>query len=79
MPVILPVGIVAILCGNMVVCVKFLRPTLMSKTRKHYEIKTLGEDKLNSIKNFISITLNTGKHPNKNLKWFQMSRTNIMT
>ena len=33
MPVILPLGIVAIVCGSMVVCVKFLRRTLMSKTQ----------------------------------------------
>ena len=33
----------------------------MSKTQKHYEIKTLGESKLNSIKSLISTALNDGQ------------------
>ena len=33
----------------------------MSKTQKHYEIKTLGESKLNSIKTLISTALNDGQ------------------
>ena len=57
-PVMLPLEIVAIVCGCMGVCVKLLRRKLMSKTQKHYEIKTLGESKLNSIKSLISTALN---------------------
>ena len=60
-PVMLPLEIVAIVCGCMGVCVKLLRRKLMSKTQKHYEIKTLGEDKLNSIKSLISTALNDGQ------------------
>ena len=55
-PVMLPLEIVAIVCGCMGVCVK-----LMSKIQKHYEIKTLGESKLNSIKGLISTALNDGQ------------------
>ena len=33
----------------------------MSKTQKHYEIKTIGESKLNSVKNLISKALNDGQ------------------
>ena len=33
----------------------------MSKAQKHYEIKTLGVSKLNSIKNLISKALNDGQ------------------
>ena len=60
-PVMLPLEIVAIVCGCMGVCVKFLRRKLMSKTQKHYEIKTPGESKLNSIKRLISTALNDGQ------------------
>ena len=60
-PVMLPLETVAIVCGCMGVCVKLLRCKLMSKTQKHYEIKTLGESKLNSIKGLISTALNDGQ------------------
>ena len=33
----------------------------MSKAQKHYEIKTIGESKLNSVKNVISKALNDGR------------------
>ena len=33
----------------------------MSKAQKHYEIKTIGESKLNSVKNLISKALNDGQ------------------
>ena len=33
----------------------------MSKAQKHYEIKTIGESKLNSVKNLISKALNDGR------------------
>ena len=43
------------------VCIKLVRHKLKSKAQKHYEIKTLGESKLNSIKNLISTALNDGQ------------------
>ena len=61
MPVLLPIEIVAIVCGCMGVCIKLVRRKLMSKTQKHYEIKTLGKSKLNSIKGLISTALNDGQ------------------
>ena len=51
-PVLLPLEIAAILCGCAGVCVKLVRRKLASKAQKNYEIKTLGESKLNSIKKF---------------------------
>ena len=49
-PMMLPLA--AIVCECMGACVKLVRSKLMSKAQKHYEIKTLGERKLNSVKNF---------------------------
>ena len=60
-PLMLPLEIIAIVCGCMGVCVKLVRRKLMSKTQKHYEIKTLGESKLNSIKDLISKALQDGQ------------------
>ena len=60
-PIMLPLEIAAVVCGCMVVCVKLVRRKLMSKTQKHYEIKTLGESKLNSIKDLISKALQDGQ------------------
>ena len=60
-PALLPIEIVAIVCGCMGICSKLVRHKLMSKAQKHYEIKTLGESKLNSIKNLISTALNDGQ------------------
>ena len=60
-PALLPIEIVAIVCGCMSVCIKLVRRKLMSKAQKHYEIKTLGVSKLNSIKNLISKALNDGQ------------------
>ena len=60
-PALLPIEIVAIVCGCMGVCIKLVRHKLKSKAQKHYEIKTLGESKLNSIKNLISTALNDGQ------------------
>ena len=68
-PVLLPIDIVAIVCGCMGVCVKLVRRKLMSKAQKHYEIKTLGgESKLNSIKNLISTALNDGQLSDQEFK-----------
>ena len=60
-PALLPIETVAIVCGCMGVCIKLVRRKCMSKAQKHYEIKTLGESKLNSIKNLISKALNDGQ------------------
>ena len=60
-PVMLPLEIVAIVCGCMGACVKLVRRKLMSKAQKHYEIKTLGERKLNSVNNLISKALKDGR------------------
>ena len=67
-PVMLPLEIVAIVCGCMGACVKLLRRKLMAKTQKHYEIKTLGESKLNSIKSLISTALNDGQISDQEFK-----------
>ena len=50
-----------IVCGCMGVCIKLIRRKLMSKAQKHHEIKTVGETKLNSIKNLVSKALNDGE------------------
>ena len=60
-PVMLPLEIVAIVYGCMGACVELVRRKLMSKAQKHYEIKTLGESKLNSVKNLISKAFNDGR------------------
>ena len=60
-PAMLPLEIVAIVFGCMGACVKLVRRKLMSKAQKHYEIKTIGESKLNSVKNLISKALNDGQ------------------
>ena len=60
-PIMLPLEIADVVCGCMGVCVKLVRRKLMSKTQKHYEIKTLGESKLNSIKDLISKALQDGQ------------------
>ena len=40
---------------------KLVRRKLMSKAQKHYEIKIIGDSKLNSVKNLISKALNDGQ------------------
>ena len=60
-PVMLPLEIAAIVCGCMGACVKLVRRKLMSKAQKHYEIKTIGESKLNSVKNLFSKALADGQ------------------
>ena len=57
----LPLEIAAIVCGCIGACVKLVRRKFMSKAQKHYEIKTIGESKLNSVKNLISKALNDGQ------------------
>ena len=60
-PFLLPFEIAAIVFGTVGVSIKIIRRKLMSKAQKHYEIKTIGESKLNSIKNLISKALNDGQ------------------
>ena len=60
-PVMLPLEIAAIMCGCMGACLKLVIRKLMSKAQKHYEIKTIGESKLNYVKNLISKALNDGQ------------------
>ena len=60
-PFMLPLEIAAIVCGVAGVCVKFVRRRLHSKAQKHYEIKTLADGKLNSVKDLISKALNDGQ------------------
>ena len=67
-PALLPIEIVAIACGCMGVCIKLVRRKLMAKAQKHYEIKTLGESKLNSIKGLISKALNDGQISDEEFK-----------
>ena len=49
-PILLPFEIAAIVFGTADLSIKIIRRKLMSKAQKHYEIKTIGESKLNSVK-----------------------------
>lgn len=60
-PILLPLEIVAVVCGGLGIFVKLVRRRLTSKSRKHYEIKTMAESKLNSIKDLISKALTDGQ------------------
>jgi len=61
-PIVLPyITIAAAVCGSLGVCVKFIRRKLASKAKKHYEMKTIAESKLNSIKDIISKALADGE------------------
>jgi uncharacterized protein YfbU (UPF0304 family) len=53
--------IAAVACGSLGVCVKFIRRRLHSKAKKHDEIKTIADSKLNSIKDLISQALTDGE------------------
>ena len=57
-PIMLFLEITATVCGALCVSMKLMRRKLISKAPKHYEIKTLADSKLNSIKNLISKALN---------------------
>ena len=61
MPIMLPLEIAAIVCGGIGVFVKLVRRKLTSKAKKHYEIKTIAQSKLNSIKDMISKSLSDGQ------------------
>ena len=60
-PIMLPLEMAAIVCGSLGVCVKLIRRRLTSKAQKHYEIKTIADSKLNSIKDLISKALSDGQ------------------
>ena len=60
-PILLPLEIVAVVCGSLGVCVKLIRRKLTTKSKKHYEIKTMADCKLNSIKDLISKSLTDGQ------------------
>ena len=60
-PAMLSLEIAAIVFGCMGACVKLVGRKLMSKAQKHYEIKTIGESKLNSVTKLISKALNDGQ------------------
>ena len=57
----LPIEICAIASATVGTSIKILRHKLISKAQKHLEIKTIGETKLNTVKNLISKALNDGK------------------
>ena len=67
-PILLQFEIAAIVFGTVSVSIKIIRRKLMSKAQKHYEIKTIGESKLNSIKNLISKDLNDRQISEQELK-----------
>ena len=60
-PLLLPLQIAAIVCGGVGCLVKLFRRKLTAKSKKHYEIKTMAECKLNSIKDLISKSLTDGQ------------------
>lgn len=60
-PILLPLQIVAAVCGGLGICVKLIRRRLTTKSKKHYEIKTIADSKLNSIKDLISKSLTDGQ------------------
>jgi hypothetical protein len=59
--IMLPLEIVAVVCGSLGVCVKLVRRRLTSKAQKHYMIKTIAESKLNTIKDLISKSMTDGQ------------------
>ena len=60
-PIMLPIEICAVVSGGLGVCVKLIRRKMTSKAQKHYEIKTIADSKLNSIKDLISKALSDGQ------------------
>ena len=67
-PILLPLQIAAIACGSVGGLVKLVRRKLTMKSKKHYEIKTIADSKLNSIKDLISKSLTDGKIDEKEFK-----------
>ena len=60
-PFLIPIQISAVVCGSLGGLVKLVRRKLTTKSKKHYEIKTMAECKLNSIKDLISKSLTDGR------------------
>ena len=60
-PILLPLEIAAFACGTLGMCVRLTSRGLKSKAKKHYEIKTIADSKLNTIKDFISNALSDGQ------------------
>ena len=79
-PILLPFEIAAIVFGTVGVSIKIIRRKLMSKAQKHYEIKTIGESKLNLIKNLISKALNDGQISEQEFKMVldELDRYNVL-
>ena len=57
----LPMEIAAVVCGDLGVCIKLVRRRLHTKSQTYYEIKTIADSKLNSIKDLISKALTDGQ------------------
>ena len=79
-PLMLPLEIVAVVCGVAGVCVKFIRRRLHSKAKKHDEIKMVAESKLNSLKDLISKVLNDGQISKQEFKMVleELERYNVL-
>ena len=60
-PIMFPLQITAVACGGLGACVKLVRRRLTSKVKKHDEIKTIADSKLNTIHNLISKALTDGQ------------------
>ena len=67
-PVLMPLEVASVVCGSLGIFVKFLRRKLTSKAQKHYEIKTIADSKLNSVKDLISRALADGEINEKEFK-----------
>ncbi|KAL4231749.1 hypothetical protein ACF0H5_009325 [Mactra antiquata] len=62
LPILLPIlGTTSLVCVGLATPLAFVRRKLQSKSKKHYEIKTIAESKLNSIKNLVSKSLADGQ------------------
>ena len=60
-PFAMPIQVVAMIGGVLGFGIKLIRRRLLTKSRKHYEIRAMAEAKLNSIKNLISKALTDGQ------------------
>ena len=59
-PIMIPMTISAAICGGLGMCVKLIRRKLTIKTKKHSNIKTIAESKINSVKDIVSKSLQDG-------------------
>ena len=60
-PVVIPLEIVAAVCGVFGIALKFVNRKLYLKAKKHDEIRILAEAKMNSIKDIVSKSLQDGE------------------